>query len=193
MGYFANLYLVDASIKGATIEVEESVFGGEVGNGVYFSWAKGERPDGMFPYAHGTMFSDKPLELLRGYPVKEVIKSEEGNGPPQEFLLEAQFTPFDRTAPVVFHVLLPQHYVPLKTRTPFTQPCEPSVLLWDDRIVATFPAEGPATLRFWVGLRQTADPLNTYDLPNMFHPEPRRHIKTEFEVSIPFFKWKFGE
>ncbi len=46
MGYFANLYLVEARATADAIEVSTSVFGAEIGPVAYFSWgARGDDPN----------------------------------------------------------------------------------------------------------------------------------------------------
>lgn len=41
MGYFANLYTVEATAGENYVEVETSVYGGEAGERMYFSWGLG--------------------------------------------------------------------------------------------------------------------------------------------------------
>jgi len=81
MGYFANLYLVEARATADAIEVSTSVFGAEIGPVAYFSWGAGNRPPGMHEYANGTIFSDAELTLLPSYPSVERYSQDRGDDP----------------------------------------------------------------------------------------------------------------
>jgi hypothetical protein len=185
MGYFANLYVIDASADEDGVTLSTNVFGSEIAPRAYFSWGVGQRPPGMNEYADGTIFADSPLRLLPGYPLIEACRAD-----PDHCLLEASFAPPANDDPVLFHVMLPLRFVPARVREPFTQPATPFLMRLGDRLIATYPAIGPAELRFWISRLPATDSLDSYDLANLFHPEARQAVKAEFEFNLGFFKVK---
>lgn len=186
MGYFANLYTVETTAHEDYVEVETSVYGGEAGERMYFSWGAGHRPGNLYSYAHGTLFSSKPLNLLPGYPLVERYTDTDS------FLLEAAFTPMHRDDPVLLHVILPENYVPGRDRSPLIQPCDPFVHIHQGRMVITYPASGAVTLRFWVNRIREDESLSDYDENKVLTPVAARSIKPEFEINLGVFKVKFS-
>ena len=55
MGYFANLYVVEALAKEDSVDIETRVYGDEVGGRAYFSWISGQKAMPLFSFAQGTI------------------------------------------------------------------------------------------------------------------------------------------
>jgi hypothetical protein len=187
MGYFANLYTVEATANEDYVEVETAVYGGGAGERMYFSWGAGQRAGNLYPYAHGTLFSSEPLNLLPGYPLIEHYPDVDN------FLLEASFTPRHQDDPVLLHILLPEKYVPRRDRSPLSQPCDPFVHIHQGRMVITYPAVGTVTTRFWVNRMQEDESLSDYDETKILKPIKEDSLRTEFEINLGVFKVKFSQ
>jgi hypothetical protein len=96
MGYFANLYILEAEGTDAAVRTRTTIFGSEIGPVAYFCWGPGDRPAGLHSYAGGTVQCDAELKLLPGYPLVETL------GPnPDRALIEANFRPRHDNDPVL--------------------------------------------------------------------------------------------
>jgi hypothetical protein len=189
MGYFANVYLVEVEkIKNST-QVKTTVYGGEVGGKAYFSWGQGKQPPGqLHSLADGTLFSDKKLIQLSGYPAIEKHK------PSESFLLDVSFTPRNNDDPVVFHLVFKKHYVPKRDGEFFEQPCTPSISKNRDKLVITYGVQGPAAIRFPVMPIPAGSSLESYDIEKLVRPDEPLKSKRTVGINLYFFKfeWQFG-
>lgn len=191
MGYFGYVYLVDAIASPPGVQVSTSVLGADMDSPAYFSWGTGARPPGLHEYARGTLFSDKTLRLLPGYPVVEQ-SGQGGSDSDGRCLIEASFSPRHGDDPVLFHFLLPERFVPRRTAQPLEQPCRPFVSTLGERIVATYPVIGPAVVRFWIARLETRELMQDYDLTKILHPDEQRTTRAEFEFNLGIFKVKIA-
>jgi len=189
LGYFANLYVVEASANPTGVELTTSIFGAPIGERAYFSWGPGERPIGLKQYAQGTLFCDAALKLLRGYPRRERHGEREGEDP-DRCLIEAAFAPRNADDPVLFHFVLPDRFIPRRDLEPLVQPRPPFVFRSGERIVATYPVAGSGEIRFWISRLRPREALTDYDLTKVLHPYEQRAVKAEFEFNLGFFKIK---
>jgi len=181
MGYFANLYLVEVSTAGDLANVSTMIYGRGIGARAYFSWGPGDRPEGLHPYGHGTLFCDIQLTLLKGYPLIERYPASE------PFLLDASFTPRENSDPVVFHIILNESYVPMRNRNPFIQPSQPCAYRQQERIIITYPVVGSAGIRFWISRIKDNESLDDYDLTKIVQPEVRDPGKFKFKFNLGVF------
>lgn len=186
MGYFANLYLVESDATKDSVTVETSVYGEGVGEKIYFSWGAGQRAGNVYAYAQDTLYSNTLLNLLDGYPLREIYRN------PESFLLEAAFTPNHRDDPVLYHIVLPEHYVPRADREPLDQPGDPFVHVHQNRVVVTYPVIGSARVRFHVARLRENESLDDYDENKILKPIESRPVKIEFELNLGIFKVKFS-
>jgi hypothetical protein len=186
MGYFANLYVLEANANGADIATRTTIYGNEIGAAAYFCWGPGERPNQLHSYANGTMLCDTELKSLPGYPLEE--RSENST----EFLIEANFQPRRADDPVLFHLILPKRFIPRRDMKPLEQPNKPFLYTTDDRIVATYPSVGTTAIRFWITRIGEQESLADYDLHKLLHPDEERPTKIGFEFNLGIFKLKYG-
>jgi hypothetical protein len=182
MGYFANLYVVEASASENAIEIETSIYAGVMNPMAYFSWRPGVRTGRLRQYANGTLFSDSKLRRLPGYPMKQRIEESD------LFLLEAGFAPMYEEAPVLFHIILPEFFIPRRDYTPFIQPCDPFAYINESRFVITYPAKGATEIRFWASRIRESESLSDFDITKVLKPEVKDSINVKFEINLGFFK-----
>jgi hypothetical protein len=189
VGFFAHLYLVEASADDAGVEVVTSAFGMDVWPRTFFSWAPGQRTTRMYEYADGTLCADERLPLLPGFPVRwrcdPSAGADENSG-----LIVASFTPRRTDDPVLFHFLLPRGFVPRRDLQPLVQPCVPYVRISADRVVATYPVIGRGDIQFWVTRLSGGEALSDYDIKKILHPDEKRAVRVEFEINLGLFKIK---
>jgi hypothetical protein len=190
MGFFAHLYVVEMTAGADTAEAVTTIYSGDIGQKAYFSWLRGDRADQLIPYAGSTIFADRELTILPGYPVRQTIAYAGGPGVRDQFYFDASFHPPNQQEPVLFHLLFPPHFVPMRQREPFRQPSEPAVDLQNNRLIATYAVTGPTTLSYWVGNRNERDELSTYDVSTLFAPVAKEPWKMEFELNLWILKWK---
>ena len=189
MGFFANLYLVEAEADSSGGIVTTSVFGAESAPLVYFSWVQGVRDEHLYPYGDGTVFSNAKLDLLPGYPVRERFGESENNDP-NRFLLEASFQPRAAADPVLFHLVLPPRFVPQPDQEPFDQPSKPFAYSRGDRLVVTYPTVGGGAIRYWVRRLPAGESFDSYDLNRAFTRAEQRPARFEFELNLGICKLK---
>lgn len=187
MGYFANLYIVEADATDRAIKMKTTIYGSEIGPVAYFCWGPGERPAGLHPYAGGSVQCDAELKLLPGYPLIETL------GPnPDEALIEANFRPRHDEDPVLFHFVLPERFIPRRDLKPLDQPCRPFVYALGERIVATYPVVGPTSIRFRITRLRDNESIAGYEHEKLLHPDEERAAKLGVEFNFGVFKLKYG-
>lgn len=191
MGYFANLYLIEARATVDEIEVSTSVFGAEIGPVAYFSWGVGHRPAGMNEYAGGSIFSDARLTLLPSYPRIERYSQNKGDDS-NRYLIEADFTPLHHDDPVLFHFLLPERFVPRQDLMPVIQPRAPFINILGKRVSITYPVTGHAECRLWISRLKPDESLDNFEWTRMLHPEAEKRGRVEVEFNFGVFKIKFA-
>lgn len=191
MGFFAHLYLVEATADDAGVEVVTSAFGRDLWPRTFFSWAPGQHATRLYEYAEGTLCADERLPLLPGFPVRWRCDPSAG-GDENSGLIEASFTPQKTDDPVLFHFLLPRGFVPRRGLQPLVQPCVPYVRIFVDRVVATYPVIGPAHIQFWITRLSKGEALSDYDVKKFLHPDEHRGLRAEFEVNLGVFKIKLA-
>jgi hypothetical protein len=187
MGYFANLYVIDITATSELIEYETSIYGADIEPRAYFTWGRGERPAGLFSYAHDTIFSDQELKLMPGYPLRE-----RQAGEPERLRVEASFNPRAHDDPVLFHILLPERFVPRRDLDTLVQPGKPYIDVQQDRVIVTYPVVGPGEVRFSASQLEPGDSLNNFDLVKVLEPEERNPLKAEVEFNLGVFKLKLS-
>jgi hypothetical protein len=188
MGFFGHLYVAEMTAGTDAAEVVTTIYSGDIGGRAYFSWLQGDRPQQLIPYAGGTIFANRELNVLPGYPVKQRIAYAGGPGVRNQFHFEASFHPQDVQEPVLFHLLFPPRFVPLRQQEPFRQPYEPSVDLRNNRLVATYAVTGPGSISYLVANRSEQDELSSYEVSTLFTPVAKEPLKMEYEFSLGFFK-----
>jgi hypothetical protein len=186
MGYFANLYVVEAEATGTTVQLRTLIYGKDIGPNAYFCWGPGERPSGLHPYAGGTVLCDAQLRLLPAYPLIETCEDLD------RCLLEATFRPRHDDDPVLFHFVLPKGFIPRRDMKPLDQPIRPFIDSVDERIIVTYPVIGPATIRFWVTRLEKHESIGDYEPHKLLHPDEERPPKIGFEFNLGVFKLKYG-
>jgi hypothetical protein len=189
MGYFANLYVIDASATDEGVTTTTTTYGADVKP--HFSWGIGERPPGFFSYADGTVVSDTDMTVLPGYPRIERCSPKWGTDR-DRCLIEGSFQPRQHDDPVIFHLMLPGGFVPRPDMKPFKQPSTPFVFRFNDRVVATYPVVGPAEVRFWITRLQDDMSLDDYDSERLFHPDQSKPLKAEVEFNVGILKLKLS-
>lgn len=188
MGFFSYAYIVE--MDGDPEEVTASVSVYRANEAALFSWGRGNRPPGMRGFAGDTLFCADDVQLLAGYPriySLEVPKSAAAG----EFLLEESFFSRKKDEPVLFHVVLPAHFVPARDRTPFTLTREANVDVKGDRLFLTYPAIGGADLRFWIRAMEPGASLADFELNDLMKAPTTRGVDVEFELNIGIAKVKF--
>jgi hypothetical protein len=186
MGYFANLYVVQAETTNKGITIRTMIYCSENVTRAYFCWGPGERPSGLFSFAEKTVFCDTELRLLPGYPL------DEGFDHPDQCLVEANFSPQKADDPVLFHIVLPKRFIPRRDMKPLEQPDRPFVYTMDERVIATYPVIGPAAIRFWITRIGATESIADYELHKLLHPDEERPSKIGFEFNLGIFKLKYG-
>jgi hypothetical protein len=159
---------------------------------VLFFWSEGERPAGLYTYAHGSLHCSSPLLPLPGYPVSE----QRGKHPGENenlILLEEDFRAQAADAPVIFHFLLPVRFVPYADRSPLVTPSRPSILLKDDQLSVTFVATGAADVRFWIKRLQQNEEFEDFDFERLFNKPSERSAKATIEINLGIIKFGFGD
>lgn len=190
MGHFANLYLIEIQKDRDITKVETSIYGGEVGESAYFSWGAGERPENQLQsFANGTLFCNKKLGLLSGYPL---IERYPYGGP---FVLDASFVPQNEESSVLLHIIFNKHFVPARDKKPFEQPCSPSVYKQDEKLILTYPIRGSFSLKFNVNSIKADENLASYDIEKLVDPALPTKQKRVVGINLYFFKfeWHIGE
>ncbi len=185
MGYFANLYVVEALATDEEVEVRTTIYRSEVGEKAYFCHGSGERPGGLQSYAGGTIFCDRELDLLPGYPLVERRSNDDG------CLLESDFTPAKSDDAVLFHFVLPPRFVPRRDREPLDQPDRPIVDVHDDRVIVTYGVTGPAVIRFAISPLSPDDELHDYQLHKLLHPEEKDGRRFGFKLNAGLVELKY--
>jgi hypothetical protein len=186
MGFFANLYVVEGTANKKAVKLRTTVYGSDIGPRAYFCYGPGKRPEGLYPYAGGTVLCDTELKMLTGYPL---VETHEGL---DKCLVEANFTPRNPDDPVLFHFILPSRFIPRRDMKPLDQPGRPILFSVGDRVIATYPVIGPATIRFWTTRLRKTESIADYELEKLLHPEEERGAKVGFEFNLGFFKVKIG-
>jgi hypothetical protein len=187
MGYFANLYLIEASTDQDSIRLETAVYGDEVGERATFSWIPGLREGPLFSFASDTIFCDKPLKLLPTYPVTTISDD------PDRLTLDASFSPRHNDDPVVFHFRLPEDYVARADLHPLIQPVDPCVIVHEKFMTVTYPVSGAAKVSFEARPLQPGQSLADYDEQRILRPGKEFLGIKGFEIGAPgIFKAIFG-
>lgn len=187
MGFFANLYIVEADATDRAVKARTTIYGSEIGPVAYFCWGPGERPPGLHAYAGGTVQCDAELKPLPGYPLIETVGTT-----PDEALIEANFRPRHGDDPVLFHFVLPERFIPRRNLKPLDQPMRPFVYASGERIVATYPVVGQATIRFRITGLRDSESIADYEHEKLLHPEEERSVKVGVEFNFGVFKIKVG-
>jgi len=144
----------------------------------------------MHVYANGTLFSSDELELLPGYPLRRTIGREEGV---DSLLIEEGFMPPDQGTPVLFHLLLPDRYVPWPNREPLQQPSQPNVLLLGDRLLISYAAPVAGDIRFWIERLQTNERMTDFDLTRILKAPSSSIVKASVELNFGIIKISLGK
>ena len=191
MGFFTYAYILDASEDGAGLHLSRSIYTSRLrpAGRSLFSWDVGERPPGMHAYANGTLFSSDALELLPGYPLMRTISSDEGT---DSLLIEEGFLPSDQSAPVLFHLLLPERYVPRPNREPLQQPSQPNVLLLGDRLLISYASPVAGEIRFWIEKLQNNERMTDFDLTRILKAPSSSVVKASVELNFGIIKISLG-
>lgn len=191
MGYFAYAYIVEGAEDDSGISMTRSIYRAHLSQRALFSWDRGDRPPGMKAYADGTLFCSEHLELLPGYPLRQSYRADEG-GSPDEMLLEEGFVPEFDEEPVLYHLMLPPHFVPRPDRAPLQQPGTPSVLQDGGRLIISYAVQGGADIRFRIARLRDHDRFENYDLSHILKAPSSRAAKVSFEVNLGVVKLAFG-
>lgn len=185
MGYFANLYIVEADATDAAVSTRTMIYSSEIGPVAYFCWGGGQRPPSLHSYAGDTLQSDAKLELLPGYPLVETL-----GAIPDRALLEANFQPRHENDPVLFHFVLPERFVPRTDMNPLQQPFCPLVCVHHERFVVTYPVVGPATIRFWITRMANSESIADFDYKQLLHRDEKRLANVGVEFNFGVLKLK---
>jgi hypothetical protein len=192
MGYFSYAYVVEGSADDQGVTLSTSIYAEHLDHPVFFSWAEGSRSPGLHSYADGTLYSDTKLSQVPGYPRTE----RRGNGPGEDsnlVLIEESFTPREASEPVLFHFVLPSHFVPRPDITPLVTPSAPSVIRRGDVLTATFVAKGGGDVRFWLSRLTNDETLDDYDLDRIFNAPISKNAKVTFELNLGIVKIAIGD
>jgi len=175
------------------IETITSIWGGDSGNIPYYSWMRGERDKGLYPYANNTIFSDTQLHLFKGYPVKEnQAFGEKTSRGSLSFLIESQFTPGIIDATTVCHITLPKGFIPRRDMKPLVQPYPPYAKLQNGRFILTWPITGAFDIRFCITPLMKDESLEDFDQNSILCPLDKSSPKIGVEVNLGVIKFKFG-
>jgi len=194
MGYFSYAYVVEGSADDEGVNLRTSLYAEHLDSGkpVFFSWADGTRSRGLRSYAHGTLYSETKLSQRPGYPRTEHL----GNGPGETrdlVLIEENFTPSGESEPVLFHFVLPPHFIPRPDMTPLVTPSPPSIIRRGDLLTATFVARGGGDVRFWISRLAKGVTFEDYDLDRVFKAPPTKNAKVTFELNLGVIKIAIGD
>jgi hypothetical protein len=187
MGYFANLYTVEADATDVTVRTQTMIYRSDIGSFAYFCWGPGERPPGLYPYAGGTVLCDVELRLLPGYPMVETLGANSDRG-----LIEANFRPLNDEDPVLFHFVLPTRFIPRRDMKPLEQPIRPFIYSSGERIIVTYPVVGQTTIRYWITRLKDDESIADYEQEKLLHPDEERPSKVAFEINLGILKVKLG-
>jgi hypothetical protein len=188
MGYFAYAYILEAEEDDFRLSMRRSIYEADLnsnGGRALFSWDRGERPDGMFEYAGGSLFSSQELKLLPGYPLTQHLSYDD------DYRIEEGFWPQGDNDPVLYHLLLPPRFVPRPDRN-LLQPSAPNVAQWGNRLVVSYGVRGGANIRFSIGRIAEQDSFGNYDLDRVLVASKSTSAKVEVEVNLGLLKLKFA-
>lgn len=192
MGYFGCAYVVECSANPDGVTLTTTVLSAPGGGRVLFLWSEGQRPEGLHPYASGSLLCNVPLSALPGYPCNE--HRGKGVGESADLILvEEGFRAQQDDEPVIFHFLLPPRFVPRRDRKPLVTPSRSSVVQRGDRLSATFVAKGAADVVFWISRLRANESFNDYDLTRLFDEPSVRSAKASMEINLGIVKVSFGE
>jgi len=188
MGYFAYAYILEAEEDDTGLSMRRSVYEADLnssGGRALFSWDRGERPDGMFEYANGSLFSSQELKLLPGYPLNLHLARDD------EYSIEEGFWPRGENDPVLYHLLLPPRFVPRPDK-PLLQPSSPNVSQWGDRLVVSYGVRGGTDIRFSIARLAEQGGFGDYDLGRVLVASKSTSAKVEVEINLGLLKVKFA-
>jgi hypothetical protein len=189
MGYFTYAYIVDGQLAKSGVDFTISAY--RAGDTAYFSWGAGDRPGNMTAFASGTLFCDREMRLLPGYPRVERRKKSDFKES-RFLLLEESFFPRNEHEPVLFHVVLPPGYIIRRDREPFTLTKSANVAVIGDRLVVTLPSKGNVDLRFWMAPLAEGETFDDFELNKFLSVPQKDPLKVGFEINLGVFKVKFG-
>ena len=183
MGFFSYAYVIEGEVDQNGVSLSVSAY--SCGGPLLFSWGPGVRAQELESLADGTLFCEKRLTPLRGYP-----RLDQRQDTDNALYVEENFFPPHRDEPVLFHVLLPRRFVLMPNRKPFTLSSEANIALKNDRIFFTLPTVGGADLRFWIKQLPANESLADYDLSHLLSPLVGRTPKLSFELNLGLAKIK---
>ena len=182
MGYFTNLYTVETSEYTGRLVTTTNVYGLHGPRKAYFAWMPGRLSQEMYGYANNTIFCDKQLKLLPGYPcVEDPINP--------DCIVEAGFTPDYLDAPVICHFVLPPHFVPEKDWQYRIQPALANVKVVGPCVVATFGMKGVFAIRFKIRCLQPGEKLEHFIIPTLFDANKDAKTKMGVELNLGIAKF----
>jgi len=192
MGYFSYAYVVEGFADDDGVNQSTSIYAEHLDHPVFFSWGEGDRAPGLHSYANGTLFSDTKLTQAPGYPRTQRLGDRAGESP-DLVLIEENFTPRDANEPVLFHFVLPPHFVPRPDLSPLVTPSIPSVIRRGDALTATFVAKGGGDVRFWLSRLTNQTSFDDYDLYRIFNAPATKNANVTFELNLGIVKVAFGD
>lgn len=192
MGYFSYAYVVECSANPDGVTLTTTVLRAPGDKGALFLWSDGQRPEGLYSYAGGSLFCDVPLFVLPGYPRSE----HRGKGVGESadlILIEDGFRAQQDNEPVIFHFILPPRFVPRPDLKPLVTPSRSTLVQRGDRLSVTFVAKGAADVIFWVSRIRPNESFNDYDLTRLFDKPSVRSAKFSVEINFGIVKVSLGE
>ena len=108
-------------------------------------------------------------------------------------LIEEDFRAQSENEPVIFHFLLPSHFVACRDRQPLVTPSRPSIIARGEQLSVTFVATGAPDVRFWIRRLDQTERLADFELARLFDEPMERTAKATLEINLGVVKFSFGE
>jgi hypothetical protein len=190
MGFFSYVYVINGTESKDCITLSITAFKAE--DKAFVSWGTGTRSPGLIPVLETdeTLFCDKQLEKLPGYPRLD-NRPATGGVSLNELYIEESFLTGNKE-PVLFHVILPPRFVIRPNLTPFTLDSKANVAVKDDRLFFTWPTVGGDNLRFWIARLRETESLDHFDLYRLAVPPGNGTPKIGFELNLGLVTLTFG-
>jgi len=188
MGYFAYAYIVEAIEDETSLTTTRTVYSVDLAGPdarALFSWDQGIRPAGMHSYADGTLFCSHPLRELHGYPLVRRQPRDEA------YEIEEGFLPGNEREPVLYHLLLPDRFVP-RPDLPLQQPMRPNVARHKNRLIVSYGVTGRADIQFTIERLRAEASFDDYELNRVLEVPASSSTKLEVEINLGIFKLKFS-